>query len=129
MRIASLLSLALLGACADGEGKQSSYGRRPDWSMTLPDGMVVGALAVVNAAGQVISTATGLPQYHEGIALRRPAASERRALIAANQAPPTPDKVRNRFSESSESSSNFPSFTFSQGECKRLSNRTHAFSK
>src|SRR4029079_4405081 len=35
-------------------------------SVTLDNGMVVGALAVVNSAGQVISPATGLPRFHEG---------------------------------------------------------------
>jgi L-aminopeptidase/D-esterase-like protein len=59
-------------------------------SITLADGIIVGALAVVNAAGQVISPATGLPWFHEGIALRRPSAGERRALVDATRTPPTP---------------------------------------
>ena len=59
-------------------------------SVTLADGMVVGALAVVNAAGQVISPTTGLPNFHEGLALRRPTASHRRALIDATRTAPTP---------------------------------------
>jgi L-aminopeptidase/D-esterase-like protein len=59
-------------------------------SITLPDGIIVGSLAVVNAAGQVISPTTGLPRFHEGITLRRPAADQRRALIDATRTPPTP---------------------------------------
>jgi L-aminopeptidase/D-esterase-like protein len=58
-------------------------------SVTLPDGIVVGALAVVNAAGQVISPTTGLPRFHEGLALRRPNASQRQAMIDATRTPPT----------------------------------------
>jgi L-aminopeptidase/D-esterase-like protein len=59
-------------------------------SITLAGGIVVGALAVVNAAGQIISPTTGLPRFHEGIALRRPSATERRALVEATRVPPTP---------------------------------------
>ena len=59
-------------------------------SITLESGIVVGALAVVNSAGQVIAPATGLPRFHEGIRLRRPPASERQALIEATRVPPTP---------------------------------------
>ncbi|MDP9463376.1 MAG: P1 family peptidase, partial [Actinomycetota bacterium] len=58
-------------------------------SVTLDDGVVVGALAVVNAAGQVIAPSTGLPRFHERIELRRPSASERRALVEATRSPPT----------------------------------------
>lgn len=42
MRVAAMLALVLLGACV-GEGSKSDYGRRPDWSMTLPDGKKVSA--------------------------------------------------------------------------------------
>jgi L-aminopeptidase/D-esterase-like protein len=60
-------------------------------SIVLPDsGVVVGALAVVNAAGQVIDPVNGLPRFHEGIGLRRPPASQRRALVDATRPPPTP---------------------------------------
>ena len=59
-------------------------------SVTLADGIVVGALAVVNAAGQVISPTTGLPRFHEGLALRKPSAVHRRALVDAMLTPPTP---------------------------------------
>ena len=59
-------------------------------SITLESGMVVGALAVVNSAGQVIAPATGLPRFHEGIHLRRPPAAQRDALIEATRIPPTP---------------------------------------
>ncbi len=59
-------------------------------SVTLEDGVVVAALAVVNAAGQVISPTTGLPRFAEDLDLRRPSASHRRALIDATRTPPTP---------------------------------------
>lgn len=59
-------------------------------SMSLEDGIVVAALAVVNAAGQVISPISGLPRFSEGLDLRRPSASHRRALIDATRTPPTP---------------------------------------
>ena len=59
-------------------------------STTLESGIVVGALAVVNSAGQVIAPDTGLPRFHEGIRLRRPPASQRQALIDATRIPPTP---------------------------------------
>lgn len=57
-------------------------------SVTLDDGIVVGALAVVNAAGQVIDPATGLPWVSTGLALRRPPTAQRLALIDATQLPP-----------------------------------------
>ncbi len=56
---------------------------------TLADGIVVAALAVVNAAGHVISPTTGLPRFHEGIELRRPRLSERRAVADAMRSPAT----------------------------------------
>ena len=59
-------------------------------STTLPIGMIVGAIAVVNAAGSVVSTDTGLPRFHEGIDLRRPSAGERQALIEAATPPTAP---------------------------------------
>jgi thiol-disulfide isomerase/thioredoxin len=42
MRIPALLTAALLSSCAGGVSK-SDYGRRPDWSVTLPDGKKVSA--------------------------------------------------------------------------------------
>jgi thiol-disulfide isomerase/thioredoxin len=43
MRIAAVLAVALLlSSCSGGESK-SNYGRRPDWSVTLPDGKKVSA--------------------------------------------------------------------------------------
>ncbi len=59
-------------------------------SITLADGIVVGALAVVNAAGQIIDPATGVPWFHEQITLRRPPADQRAALVEATRPPPTP---------------------------------------
>jgi L-aminopeptidase/D-esterase-like protein len=75
------------GAGAMAGGLQGGVGTA---SMILPDGTVVGALAVVNAAGQVIDPSTGLPRFHEQIKLRRPSAGQRAALVEATRAPPTP---------------------------------------
>jgi L-aminopeptidase/D-esterase-like protein len=57
-------------------------------STTVGD-VVVGALAVVNAAGSVIDPATGLPWEAAGHGLRRPSTAERR-LLADATAPPAP---------------------------------------
>lgn len=60
-------------------------------STTLPDGIVVAALAVVNAAGSVIDEATGLPWAADGLGLRAPSARDRRRLLAhLHQARPDP---------------------------------------
>ncbi len=75
------------GTGAVAAGLQGGVGTA---SVTLPDGIVVGALAVVNAAGRVIAPNTGLPWFHDGIALRRPSTAERHALIEATRTPPTP---------------------------------------
>jgi L-aminopeptidase/D-esterase-like protein len=56
------------------------------------DGIVVGALAVVNASGRVIDQATGLPWTPDGFTVRRPPAAERAALVAATT-PPAPAAV------------------------------------
>ena len=81
-----------MGAVGAGTGAVASglQGGVGTAGITLPDGSVVAALAVVNAAGKVISPATGLPWFHEGIELRRPQMSERRAVAEAMQPPPTP---------------------------------------
>lgn len=46
------------------------------------DGLVVGALAVVNASGSAIDLATGLPWCADGLGLSRPSAADRRTLRA-----------------------------------------------
>ena len=51
-------------------------------SVTLPDGVVVGAIAVVNSAGSVIDATTGLPWEPRGHPLRRPSNSDRIRLRA-----------------------------------------------
>jgi L-aminopeptidase/D-esterase-like protein len=75
------------GTGAVAAGLQGGVGTA---SITLPDGIVVGALAVVNAAGRAISPDTGLPWFHDGLSLRRPSTAERHALIEATRTPPTP---------------------------------------
>jgi L-aminopeptidase/D-esterase-like protein len=52
-------------------------------STRLADGTVVGAIAVVNAAGTVIDPATGLPWEPGSLRLRRPTRIERSTLAAA----------------------------------------------
>lgn len=63
------------GAGAVAGGLQGGVGTA---SETLSDGTVVGALAVVNAVGDVVDLATGLPWDARGV--RRPTAGERRSL-------------------------------------------------
>jgi L-aminopeptidase/D-esterase-like protein len=75
------------GTGALAGGLQSGVGTA---SITLDDGVVVGALAVVNAAGQVIDASTGLPRFHEHLTLRRPTAVERQVLRDAISTPPMP---------------------------------------
>jgi L-aminopeptidase/D-esterase-like protein len=59
-------------------------------AVVLDDGVVVGALAVVNAGGRLIDARSGLPHFHEGIALRRPSVTERQALAEATRPPTLP---------------------------------------
>lgn len=59
-------------------------------SERLPSGIVVGAIAVVNAAGSVIDPTSGRPWEWEPHGLRRPSGAERRRLaevLAARHAP------------------------------------------
>ena len=81
-----------MGAVGAGTGAMASglQGGVGTASMTLGDGIVVGALAVVNAAGRVIDPSSGLPRFHEGITLRRPPPDQRHALAEATQPLPTP---------------------------------------
>jgi L-aminopeptidase/D-esterase-like protein len=59
-------------------------------SITLPTGVVVGALAVLNSAGSVIDPSTGLPWEAAGHRLRRPSAADRAALAARAELLRTP---------------------------------------
>jgi L-aminopeptidase/D-esterase-like protein len=72
------------GAVGAGTGAQAGWlqGGVGTARTELADGTVVAALVVVNAAGRVIDPSTGLPWFHTGSGLRRPPASERRALAA-----------------------------------------------
>ena len=81
-----------IGAVGAGTGAMAGglQGGVGTAAITLPDGIVVAALAVVNAAGQVIDAGTGLPRFHEGLPLQRPPASERKALEEATRVPPPP---------------------------------------
>lgn len=81
-----------MGSVGAGTGALSSglQGGVGTASITLENNIVVGALAVVNSAGHVISLTTGLPHFHERLRLRRPPAAQRRALIEATRVPTTP---------------------------------------
>ena len=59
-------------------------------SMLLANGIVVAALAVVNASGQVIDPSTCLPWHRAGSALRRPSATDKIAFrnYLVDSAPP-----------------------------------------
>jgi L-aminopeptidase/D-esterase-like protein len=72
------------GAVGAGTGAMSGglQGGVGSAGMTLPDGTVVGALAVVNSAGGAIDPATSLPWVTEGVRVRRPPRDERAALAA-----------------------------------------------
>jgi L-aminopeptidase/D-esterase-like protein len=74
------------GTGARTRGLQGGVGTA---STVLPNGTVVAALAVVNAAGSVLDPATGLPWMPGSARLRRPSAADRAAL-AAHMAAATP---------------------------------------
>ena len=65
------------GTGARARGLQGGVGTA---SVTLAHGVVVSAVAVVNAAGSVIDPSTGMPWMPGRLTLRRPPASERDAL-------------------------------------------------
>lgn len=67
------------GTGARARGLQGGVGSA---SVTLPGGVVVAALAVVNAAGSVIDPATALPWHPGSLRLRRPSAPDRQRLRA-----------------------------------------------
>lgn len=75
------------GTGARSRGLQGGVGTA---SVTLPNGTIVAALAVVNSAGSVIDPATGLPWMAGETRLRRPSAADRAALNAfqASVVPP-----------------------------------------
>ncbi len=67
------------GTGARARGLQGGIGTA---SITLPNGVIVAALAVVNAAGSVIDPDTGLPWHAGSRRLRRPSAADRQRLRA-----------------------------------------------
>ncbi len=67
------------GTGARARGLQGGVGTA---GVTLPNGVVVAALAVVNAAGSVIDPDTGLPWEQGSTRLRRPSAADRARLTA-----------------------------------------------
>ena len=81
-----------MGAVGAGTGAMAGglQGGVGTAAVSLANGAVVAALAVVNAAGRVIDPASGLPWVHDGLRLRRPPASERRALEEATRPPAPP---------------------------------------
>ena len=75
------------GAGAIAGGLQGGVGSA---STRLPNGIVVAALAVVNAAGSLIDPTTGLPWESRDHRLRRPSRAERDLLTAVTAAPSNP---------------------------------------
>jgi L-aminopeptidase/D-esterase-like protein len=67
------------GTGARSRGLQGGVGTA---SITLPNGVVVAAFAVVNSAGSVLDPATGVPWEPGSVRLRRPSAGDRAALQA-----------------------------------------------
>lgn len=67
------------GTGARAHGLQGGVGTA---SITLPNGVVVAALAVVNAAGTVVDPSSGLPWEAGSVRLRRPSAADRARLRA-----------------------------------------------
>jgi L-aminopeptidase/D-esterase-like protein len=65
------------GTGARARGLQGGVGTA---SVTLPNGVVVAAMAVVNAAGSVVDPDTGLPWQPGSVRLRRPSAADRTRL-------------------------------------------------
>jgi L-aminopeptidase/D-esterase-like protein len=76
---------AVAGGLQGGVGTASTIVGDP------ASGLIVGALAVVNAAGRVIDPGTGLPWDAAAAGMRRPSAAERAAVLAATEpsAPPS----------------------------------------
>jgi L-aminopeptidase/D-esterase-like protein len=73
-----------VGAVGAGTGARSRglQGGIGSASITLANGVVVAALAVVNSAGSVIDPASGLPWEPGSVRLRRPSPADRAALQA-----------------------------------------------
>jgi L-aminopeptidase/D-esterase-like protein len=67
------------GTGARSRGLQGGVGTA---SITLANGVVVAAFAVVNSAGSVLNPATGLPWEPGSVRLRRPSSDDRAALQA-----------------------------------------------
>lgn len=68
---------AVAGGLQGGVGTSSTH-----VAFGAAEGVLVGALAVVNASGTVLDPSTGLPWQMEGFRLRRPSAAERASLLA-----------------------------------------------
>jgi L-aminopeptidase/D-esterase-like protein len=75
------------GTGARSRGLQGGVGTA---SVTLDNGVVVSAMAVVNAAGSVIDADTGLPFEPGSLRLRRPSTADRSRLRAHLQASTPP---------------------------------------
>jgi len=112
------------GAGAIAGGLQGGVGSA---STRLPSGIVVAALAVVNAAGSVIDRSTGLPWERAAHRLRRPSRPERDLLLAVT-APPTPPTNGDSLNISSLNTTIGVVATtarLSKAECTKVASVTH----
>ncbi|MEO6124085.1 MAG: P1 family peptidase [Ilumatobacteraceae bacterium] len=88
-------------------------------STTLPSGVVVAALAVVNAAGSLIDPSSGLPWESRSHSLRRPNAGDRR-LVNMVWPPPPPEQLLNTTIGVVATSA-----ALSKAECTRIASVSH----
>ena len=126
-RIAEANGAVGAGAGAIAGGLQGGVGSA---SSVLDSGIVVGALAVVNAAGSVIDRSTGLPWETSAHRLRHPSRPERELLLEVTS-PPAPSAGTDTGTETGTGSLNTTigvvatTARLSKAECTKLASVTH----
>ena len=109
------------GAGAIAGGLQGGVGSA---STRLASGIVVSALAVVNAAGSVIDRSTGVPWESTAHRLRRPSRSERDLLLEVT-APPPPAADPGTSSLNTTIGVVATTARLSKAECTKVASVTH----